>query len=68
MDSQDHAQRAVALTAIKKKAEQLIGEKKEPFEVQAFIQGAKKELTDQLPNLPNHQRALTVAGMAQNTF
>ncbi len=68
MDERDRAQRVVGLKAIKAKAEELVGQGKDPFEVRAFIKGAKGELARQKPDWQQYAKALGAAEQAQQTF
>ena len=54
-------ERAVAFKAIATKAEELEKKGALPFEVRSFIQGANKELANQVPDPEMYSKALKVA-------
>jgi hypothetical protein len=58
-----HFERAVALKTIAEKAKELQNKGAMPFEVQAFINGARDELTAEAPDPEMYSKALTVAAM-----
>ena len=51
MTDEDKMQRAVALRAIAEQTKKLESEGATPLEQQTFVQGAKRELARQTPNL-----------------
>ncbi len=61
-------QRVIGLEAIKAKAEELVTEGKDPFEVKAFIKGARGELARQKPDWQKYATAVQASKAAQNTF
>jgi len=68
MDEKDRMQRVIGLEAIKSKAEELIDQGKEPFEVQTFVSAARGELARQKPDWQQYASALKASQKAQNTF
>lgn len=58
-------QRVVGLEAIKAKAEDLIKEGKAPFEVEAFVSGARGELARQKPDWQKYAASVKAAKAAQ---
>jgi hypothetical protein len=68
MDVKDRAQRVIGLEAIKAKAENLMAEGKEPFEVKAFIKGARGELARQKPDWQKYEAAVKASKTARSTF
>ncbi len=68
MDIEDRAQRVIGLEAIKAKAEELNAEGKAPFEVEAFIKGARGELARQKPDWQKYAAAAKASKAAQSTF
>jgi hypothetical protein len=58
-------ERAVALKAIAGKAKELQNKGAMPFEVQAFINGARDELTAEAPDPDTYRKALKAASMQQ---
>jgi len=61
-------QRVIGLEAIKSKAEDLMKEGKTPFEIRAFVSGARGELARQKPDWQAYASAVSAAKTAQNTF
>jgi hypothetical protein len=59
-------ERAIALTAISNKAQELAQEGKEGFEIQTFIAGARRELGKQRPDPEMYAAAAQVAKAAKN--
>lgn len=68
MDARDRAERVIGLEAITAKAEDLLREGKEPFEVRTFVQGARGELARQKPDWEKYASALSAAEKAKSTF
>ena len=59
-------ERAIALTAILGKAQELSDEGKGPFEIQSFISGARRELGRQRPDPEMYAAAAQVAKAAKD--
>lgn len=68
MDARDRMQRVVGLEAIKAKAEDLLKEGKDPFEVTAFVKGARGELAKQKPDWQKYAAAVEASKAAKDTF
>lgn len=66
MDARDRAERVIGLEAIKAKAEDLLKEGKEPFEVRTFVQGARGELARQKPDWEKYAAAVQASKTAQS--
>jgi phosphoglycolate phosphatase-like HAD superfamily hydrolase len=65
MDPRDRAQRVVALTAIKDKAEQLAEEGMDAVGVQTFIAGARGKLAQEKPDPEMYRKAVMAAKAAK---
>jgi hypothetical protein len=61
-------QRVIGLKAIKSKAEDLVKEGKDSFEVRSFIKGARGELAKQKPDWEQYAAAVKASKAAKNTF
>ena len=59
-------ERAIALTAISEKAQELADEGKQAFEIQSFINGARRELGKQRPDPEMYAAAAQVAKAAKD--
>lgn len=68
MDDKDRMQRVIGLEAIKAKAEELIREGKDPFEVKTFVSNARGELARQKPDWQQYERALRTAEKVKGEF
>jgi hypothetical protein len=68
MDVADRAQRVIGLEAIKAKAENLAAEGKDPFEIRAFVKGARGELAKQKPDWQKYAAAVKASKEARGTF
>lgn len=65
MEARDRAQRVVALTAIKDKAEQLADEGMDAIGVQTFIKGARGKLAQEKPDPEMYYKAAMAAKAAK---
>lgn len=61
MKPTDRAQRVVALTAIKDKAEELAGGGMDALGVKTFVAGARRKLAEEKPDPETYYRAAMVA-------
>jgi hypothetical protein len=68
MDANDRAQRVIGLEAIKAKAENLLDEGQTPFEVRAFVKGARGELARQKPDWEKYAAAVEASKAAKDTL
>lgn len=68
MNVNDRQQRVIGLEAIRAKAEDLAKEGKDPFEVRAFVKGARGELAKQKPDWEQYASAVKASKAARDTF
>jgi len=61
MSDEDKMQRAVSLRAIAEKTKELEAKGATPLEQQTFVQGARRELARQKPDLRKHELASDAA-------
>jgi beta-phosphoglucomutase-like phosphatase (HAD superfamily) len=61
MKPEDRAQRVVALTAIKDKAEELAGSGMDALGVKTFVAGARRKLAEEKPDPETYYKAAIAA-------